>query len=91
MIGVAVLFGCVAAALVAMWILFQLYAPRRSRVHVKPQRSLVSVIVEPAFASRPPPMPPRSRLARGTGGAIAFSNATRAETEKVAPIEYVAR
>jgi uncharacterized membrane protein YccC len=87
-----VLLGCASAALVAVWILFQLYAPQRRHVAVRPPRSLAQVIVEPAFAaSRRPPLPPRARMARGTGAAIS-SRASRADsTEKISRPQIAVR
>ena len=90
-IGVAVLAGCILAVLVAGWIVYQLYAPQRRTLVVKPQRSLIAnVIVEPVFSARHQPAPPRHRLARGTG--VTVSSRTRPprndRTERVEPMPF---
>ncbi len=91
MLGTVILSACGAAVAVAGWIVFQLYAPQRKPLAVKPARSLMSVIVEPAFsASSRPPAPPRTRLARGTGATIQSSKSREDPTDKVSrPQAYV--
>ena len=81
MVGALALVVCLAAAGGVGWILYLLYGPKVGR---EPVRSLPGrLIVEPMFAARKPPAPPRHRMARGTGAVPRKVPARGDTTEKV--------
>ena len=68
MLGALAIVVCLVAAGGVGRILYFLYAPK-----VEPRlvaRPTGRVIVEPLFSSQRPPVPPRARMARGTGGLV---------------------
>ena len=83
MLGALALVVCLAAAGGVGWILYFLYAPN---LDPRPApRSTGRVIVQPMFSSQPPPIPPRARMARGTGGLPHKMPARERENTVVAP------
>ena len=79
MLGVLALVVCLGAAGGVGWIFYLLYAPKLR----PPVRGIAGhVVVEPMFADKKPPVPPRTRMARGTG-AVPRKTPRADSTEKI--------
>ena len=66
MLGALALVVCLGAAGGVGWIFYGLYAPKVGRRRPA-DRPAPHLIVEPMFAAKKAPSPPRARMARGTG------------------------